>query len=159
MRASRDAAARHALERLEREGLTIPQSRTVQTFPYGRSDTRKQPPDSTLTHPDRGTHATNMIQTLFGAHPRTALNNVLQSMLDTGMSDRIRWELFSTGTTLAPSWQATMYCKHRFCTPAEDQQVTENSVDDMAYGRGEASTKGGARDAAALDALDNLRRE
>ncbi|KAJ8581063.1 hypothetical protein M405DRAFT_833135 [Rhizopogon salebrosus TDB-379] len=141
MDVSRDAAARHALERLERECLTIPRSHTVQTFPYGRSDTRTQPSDSTLTHPDRGTRATNKIHTLFEAHPRTALNNLLQIMYGISMSDHVRWEVSSTGVAISPIWHATVY------------------INDMNYGRASAASKGAAMDIAALNAWNILRRE
>ncbi|KAJ8584509.1 hypothetical protein M405DRAFT_460381 [Rhizopogon salebrosus TDB-379] len=139
--ASRDAAARHALETLEREGLTISRSGAAKTFPYRSSHTKERPPGSTLTHPDQSICATNAIPTLFEARPRVMLNNELQLLYGTSAPSHVMWKFVSTGTTHAPSWHATVY------------------IDDMAYGTGEASTKNGARDAAALQAWQGLRRE
>ncbi|KAJ8585480.1 hypothetical protein M405DRAFT_824896 [Rhizopogon salebrosus TDB-379] len=67
---SRDVAARHALETLEREGLTISRFSTAKTFPYRSSHTKERPPGSTLSHPDQSICVTNAIPTLFEARPR-----------------------------------------------------------------------------------------
>jgi hypothetical protein len=75
------------------------------------------------------------------------------------MSDHVRWEVSSTGVAISPIWHATVYSKHRFCTPAEDRQLTEKPVNDMNYGEASAATKGAAMDIVALDAWNILRRE
>ncbi|KAG1718025.1 hypothetical protein EDB19DRAFT_1044669 [Suillus lakei] len=73
-------------------------------------------------------------------HPRTALNNELQIKHGSSMGEHIRWEICRQGPPNASTWSAIVY------------------VDDMNYGHGTARTRSGAQDAAAMNALEYLRR-
>jgi len=75
------------------------------------------------------------------AHPRTNLNNVLQMMFGTEVSNHVRWEVTARGSPNSPTWEATVY------------------IDDMNYGTAQSSTKGAAMDQAALKAYYDLKRE
>ncbi|KAG0707580.1 hypothetical protein DFH29DRAFT_632461 [Suillus ampliporus] len=74
-------------------------------------------------------------------HPRTNLNNILQGMYGTAVSDHVRWEIFSQGPPNSLTWFATIY------------------IDDMNYGHASARTRGAALDMAAQQACTYLRRE
>ncbi|ESK96212.1 hypothetical protein Moror_7202 [Moniliophthora roreri MCA 2997] len=69
------------------------------------------------------------------AHPRTDLNNHLQRLGRTA-----QWTDSVSGPKQAPTWTSTVY------------------IDGMAYGSGQANTKGAAQDLAAQQALDTLQR-
>ncbi|KAJ8594401.1 kinase-like protein [Rhizopogon salebrosus TDB-379] len=90
-------------------------------------------------YPNRSTAATNM--TPAPALSRTVLNNYLQAVYGASVSKHVRWELFSTGTPHAPVWHATVY------------------IDNMNYGTASAATKSEVMNTAALNAVNNLRRE
>ncbi|KAG1757057.1 hypothetical protein EDB19DRAFT_1900612 [Suillus lakei] len=74
-------------------------------------------------------------------HPRTNLNNLLQSIYGTAVHDHVRWEVYSQGPPNALTWHATIY------------------IDDMNYGYASAPTRGAAQDMAAKQAYNHLRRE
>ncbi|OJA15952.1 putative protein 33 [Rhizopogon vesiculosus] len=74
-------------------------------------------------------------------HPRTVLNNELQSIFGGAVDDHVKWVISSSGSPSSPIWRATIM------------------IDDMKYGHAEALTKGAAQDEAARQAYDYLRRE
>ncbi|KAG2155676.1 hypothetical protein DEU56DRAFT_906852 [Suillus clintonianus] len=74
-------------------------------------------------------------------HPRTNLNNLLQSIYGPYVPDHVRWEVYSQGPPNALTWYATIY------------------IDDMNYGYASARTRGDAQDMAAQQAYNHLRRE
>ncbi|OJA14805.1 hypothetical protein AZE42_04182 [Rhizopogon vesiculosus] len=74
-------------------------------------------------------------------HHRMLLNNFLQIRCGSSAGARVRWEIWATGAPHAPTWYASVY------------------VDDMKYGEGISSTKGGAIDIAARQAVESLNRE
>ncbi|OAX37115.1 hypothetical protein K503DRAFT_857552 [Rhizopogon vinicolor AM-OR11-026] len=74
-------------------------------------------------------------------HPRTALNNALQSMYGGAVGNHVRWETQQTGTPHSQIWHTKIY------------------IDDMNYGHGSATTKGASQEEAARQAYDKLRRE
>ncbi|OJA20686.1 putative protein 32 [Rhizopogon vesiculosus] len=74
-------------------------------------------------------------------HPRTLLNNELQSKYGRALESHVRREIWSSGSPSSPMWHATIY------------------INDMNYGHASAPTKGAAQDEAALQAYNNLRRE
>ncbi|OAX30909.1 hypothetical protein K503DRAFT_806575 [Rhizopogon vinicolor AM-OR11-026] len=74
-------------------------------------------------------------------HPRTRLNNELQSIWGNDKAKHIRWETWYTGSPSSPVWHSTIY------------------IDDMKYGDASAANKGAAMNEAARQAYDNLTRE
>ncbi|OAX32049.1 hypothetical protein K503DRAFT_805563 [Rhizopogon vinicolor AM-OR11-026] len=75
------------------------------------------------------------------SHPRTLLNNELQSLYGQDLGSHVGWEIRSSGPPSSPVWYATIY------------------IDDINHGYAEAPTKGAAKDEAARQAYNNLRRE
>ncbi|OJA18029.1 hypothetical protein AZE42_12952 [Rhizopogon vesiculosus] len=74
-------------------------------------------------------------------HPRTLLNNLLQSIWGNDQKKHIKSETWFTGSPSSPVWHSTIY------------------IDDMKYGDASAAKKDVAQDEAAQQAYDTLRRE
>ncbi|KAG1723037.1 uncharacterized protein EDB91DRAFT_1173807 [Suillus paluster] len=73
--------------------------------------------------------------------PRTDLNNILQAIYGPAASDHVRWEVSSKGPHNSPTWSATVY------------------IDDMEHGHAQAGTIDAAKDSAARQACNHLKRE
>ncbi|KAG2122940.1 kinase-like domain-containing protein [Suillus clintonianus] len=120
--------------------------------PHGVSgdlDTAEHPSDSPLVHPghepgpsviEPGTQRSHLAP-LHIDHPRTALNNIMQMIYGPAAWRHILWEVYSQGPPNALTWYAKIY------------------IDDMNYGHASSRTKGAAQDAAAMMALNRLRKE